>query len=114
MHEASLAYSILETVRNQCTAKGYTKILEIRLRIGQGSGVQADSLHFAFDIVKKDTIADQACLIIEQIPLGGHCKDCGRNFTIPDRYILQCPHCGCSRLTVTDGFEMDIIDMEVE
>ena len=114
MHEASLAYSILLTVCNQCTGSGFAKILEIRLRIGQGSGVQSDSLRFAFDIAKKDTVAEQASLVIEQIPLGGHCKDCGQTFTITERYILECPYCKRSELAITDGFEMDILDMEVE
>ena len=114
MHEASLAFSILQTVCKQATANGFSKILEIRLRIGLGSGVQADSLAFAFDIAKRATTADQAALLIDQIPLGGHCKDCGQIFTITERYILECPHCKSSALAITEGFEMDIIDMEVE
>jgi len=114
MHEASLAYGILETVHRQSSEKGFEKILEIRLRIGRGAGVQADSLRFAFDIAKEGTRAAAAKLVIEQVPLGGHCKDCGERFTVDARFLLECPACGSSALTVTEGFEMNIVDMEVE
>jgi len=114
MHEASLAYGILDTVCRQSAEKGFEKILEIRLRIGQGAGVQADSLRFAFDIAKEGTRAAAAELVIEQVPLGGYCKDCGKRFTVGERYLLECPACCSPALAVTEGFEMDIVDMEVE
>ena len=114
MHEASLAYSILETVTRQCQENNFSRILEVRLRIGQGSGVQADSLKFAFDICKEKTPAHDAELIIETVPLGGKCDACGQHFEAEFSFIFNCPHCQSSNFSITQGFETEILDMEVE
>jgi hydrogenase nickel incorporation protein HypA/HybF len=114
MHEASLAYSILETVTRQCQASNFSRILEVRLRIGQGSGVQPDSLKFAFDICKKNTLAHDAEMTIEIVPLGGECRACGQHFEVENSIIFSCPYCRSSNFSITQGFETQILDMEVE
>jgi len=114
MHETSLVQSILETVCRQCQEADYSKILEIRLRIGQASGIQTEALVFAFDIIKENTLAKEAFLVIEQVPLKGNCKKCGKGFEISDRYVFNCPNCRSTSFTITSGFEMQIVDMEVE
>lgn len=114
MHEASLAQSLLETVCRQCQEADYSKILEIRLRIGQASGVQTEALAFAFDICKKNTLAKEARLVIEQVPLKGICKKCRKSFEINDKYVFNCPNCRSTSFTISSGFEMQIVDMEVE
>ncbi len=114
MHEASLAYSILETVTGQCQASNFSRILEVRLRIGQASGVQPDSLKFAFDICKQNTLAHEAELLFETVPLGGKCNACGLDFEAEGGVIFSCPHCRSSNFSITRGFETEILDMEVE
>jgi hydrogenase nickel incorporation protein HypA/HybF len=114
MHEASLAQSILETVCRQCQEADYSRILEIRLRIGQASGVQTEALAFAFDVCKGNTLAREASLVIEQVPFNGSCKKCGKIFEISDKYVFNCPNCRSTSFTISSGFEMQIVDMEVE
>jgi len=114
MHEASLALSILETVCRQCATEGHETILSIHLRIGNASGVMTDSLCFAFDAAKINTIARDASLEIEKIPLGGTCQACRQEFSTAMSYILECPHCQQQEFKITRGFEMEIVDMEVE
>lgn len=114
MHEAALAYSILETVTGQCLEKNFSRILEVRLRIGMGSGVQSDSLKFAFDICKKNTPAHDAEMIIDTVPMGGECNACGRHFETENHLVFNCPFCRSGSFTITQGFETEIVDMEVE
>lgn len=114
MHEASLAFSILETIESQCRQNGYRKILEVRLKIGKASGVLADSLAFAFDVAKKGGMADEAVLIIDSIPLGGTCKTCGSTIETAEMFIFECPQCGHSSIEISQGYEMQIVDMEVD
>ena len=114
MHEASLAYSILETVIRQCQASNFARILEVRLRIGQASGVQPDSLKFAFDICKKNPLAHDAEITFESVTLGGECKACGQDFAVENKAVFTCPHCGSGNFSITRGFETEILDMEVE
>lgn len=114
MHEASIAMSILDTVTKQCLAEGYESIEAVRVQIGKAAGIQPDALGFAFDIAKQGTIAAAAVLLIDHILVGGICHDCGREFEIGDnRFVYRCPACGSSSLKVDRGYEMQIIDMEV-
>ena len=113
MHEASIALSVLKTVTDECERLGFSDIESIRLRIGAGAGILPDALAFAFDIAKKDTIARKAQLQIESIPVGGLCNDCGATFESTERFILDCPHCHGTNFNINKGYEMDIVDMEV-
>jgi hydrogenase nickel incorporation protein HypA/HybF len=113
MHEASIAIGVLETVSEQCRREGYTSIETVRLRLGKAAGILPDALLFAFDIAKNNTIASNAELIIDFVLLGGHCLACNSRFESEERYIFACPVCDSSSIKITQGDEMQIVDMEV-
>jgi hydrogenase nickel incorporation protein HypA/HybF len=113
MHEASIAISLIETVSDLCQQEGYNSIESVRLKVGRAAGILPDALLFAFDVAKSDTIAKKAELIIEYVPLGGVCCDCGSQFDSEERYIFACPACKSSAIKITRGDELQIIDMEV-
>lgn len=113
MHEASIAASLIETVSEQCRRSGYQRIESVNVKIGRASGIMPDALMFAFDIVKDDSLAKGAVLHIEEIPVGGRCRDCNSDFTVEEEYVLSCPRCGGLSFEVTTGRELDIVDMEV-
>lgn len=113
MHEASIALSMLNIITARCKEEGYSRINSVKVRIGRASGVLPESLSFAFDAAKTDTIAKDAELIIETIPLGGLCRDCGKSFEVDDTIVLNCPECSSPSFRIERGFEMDIIEIEV-
>ena len=113
MHELSLAQSILDIVSGQCVRSGYQKIDFVNLRIGRASGIMPDALLFAFDAIKSDSIARDAVLHIEEVPVSGRCDGCKSSFVVEEEYVLSCPVCGGSDFTMTGGREMDVVDMEV-
>lgn len=114
MHEASIALNIIEIAQKECEKAGYSRITSIEVDIGSASGVLPDALLMAFDIVKLDTPASGAGLIINEIPLGGTCKGCGKPFTTDDKFILKCPHCGSRDFTLETGRELNINEIEVD
>ncbi len=114
MHEVSIAESLLDVAVDNCRQSGYAKITGIQVLIGKASGVMPEALLFAFDSMKEDTIARDAALMIVEVPLRGHCNDCGKDFEVEDRYVLACPHCGGLQYTVSSGRELTIAEMEVE
>ena len=113
MHEASIALSVLNTVTEECCQRGFSTIESIRLRIGKGSGILPDALSFAFDIAKRDSIAKEAQLHIDLISLGGTCHECGETFEVEERFLLACPQCQGTDFVINQGYEMNIVDMEV-
>jgi hydrogenase nickel incorporation protein HypA/HybF len=113
MHEVSIAINLIEIVSGQCVKHGCSTIESVNIKIGRASGIMPDALLFAFDAVKESSIAKNAVLNIEEVPVSGHCGDCDNNFTVEEDYVVCCPACGGSSFRITAGREMDIIDMEV-
>ncbi len=114
MHEASIALSILDIVQSKCQEEGCSSVDSIRVRIGKAAGILPDSLVFAFDSAKDNTVAKNATLTIETVPVGGTCHDCKKEFTVDDvQYVFSCPRCGSKSFEITSGREMEIVDMEI-
>ena len=114
MHEASIALSIIDIVQAKCMEEGCSTVDSIRLRIGRAAGILPEALVFAFDASKDTTVAKNAKLVIETVPVGGTCRDCRKEFEAPEnaRYVLSCPYCGSTSYEITRGREMEILDME--
>jgi hydrogenase nickel incorporation protein HypA/HybF len=113
MHELSIAQSLLDVALENCKNQGFSKVGSIKVQIGKASGVMPDALIFGFNALKEDTIAAEAILEIEEIPVAGHCNDCGKDFATDEKYVLSCPHCGGVSYTLTSGRELMITEMEV-
>jgi hydrogenase nickel incorporation protein HypA/HybF len=114
MHELSIAQNIIEIAIKECTKAGCNKINSISMRIGKASGVMIDALLFAFDIVKKDSIAEGAVLHYEEIPVKGRCRECGIESSVDDSIFFCCPRCGSYQFELLSGRELDIIEIDVE
>lgn len=114
MHETSIAHSILEIADEQCKGQNFTTVDSITVRLGTATGVMPESLTFAFDALKEPTVARNAKLNIEIVPVGGRCKSCNKEFDVPDaQYIFACPLCGSTDFEISRGREMDIEEMEM-
>ena len=72
MHELSIVASLFEIMEEKAQEKGSKKIISVKLQVGRLSGVVPELLFTAFDIFKKDTIANEAELEIEEIPVSQH------------------------------------------
>ena len=114
MHELSIAMSILDIVKSACEENRCTRVEAVRVKVGKASGVMADALLFSFDVAKVGTVAEGASLEIEEVPVGGRCRDCEADFTVPEKYVFQCPLCGGAAFTMHSGQELEVVDLEVE
>jgi hydrogenase nickel incorporation protein HypA/HybF len=113
MHEASIALSLLDLITTQCKKEGYHSVGSVRLRIGRASGILPEALLFAFDAIKAETTARDAVLVIDTISLGGICSECSSPFEVDEAYVLECPKCGSGSFRINKGYELDIVEMEV-
>jgi hydrogenase nickel incorporation protein HypA/HybF len=114
VHELSIALSVLDIVRTAAAGAGLARIDAVRLRVGKATGVLPDALRFAFDCSKAGTPASGATLAIEEVPIGGRCEVCARDFTSPEPYVLACPLCGGGAFRITTGDELAVLDLEGE
>jgi hydrogenase nickel incorporation protein HypA/HybF len=114
MHEASIALGILDIAEEQCLLAGCSNVHSISVNVGRASGVLPDALLTVFDLIKPQSAAENAKLLINEIPLGGHCADCGLDFSTDEPFILECPNCKGSNFKLDSGRELDVVEIEAD
>lgn len=113
MHEMSITLSLLDIVKEHMERHGVERLLGLRIKVGELAAVETESLRFCFEASIKDTALEGAALEIEEVPLTGRCRECGREFRI-EGYNAECPGCGSRAVEHIAGRELDIVSMEVE
>jgi hydrogenase nickel incorporation protein HypA/HybF len=105
MHELSIAATILEDVLGVVEAHGISKVVRVRLAIGELTCVQPEQLKFCYESVTRETALADSELDIETVPARVRCARCA--YEGPPKYwmdsladvpvpTLQCPICGKS------------------
>ncbi len=62
MHEVSLCESILRIIEKQAEKERFSRVVKVRVALGEQSCASEESLSFSFPFVVKNTIADGAVL----------------------------------------------------
>lgn len=112
MHEMSLCESVLQVIENEAQSQGFTRVKRVCLEIGTLSSVEIDAMKFCFDVVIKNSIAQDAELEIDTPPGTLWCMQCAEAFEANERF-QACPKCGGHQCQVTGGEEMRIKELEV-
>lgn len=113
MHELALARSLIDLVEREASAQGFTKALEIRMKLGEYSGVVPGYILDLFPHAAKGTAAEGAELIFETVPGRFLCADCGYEGPV-ERREAKCPRCGGTALRMTEGREFFVDSLKVE
>ena len=112
MHEISLLENVLEILEENAKSQGFNQVKKVCLEIGKLSCVEQDALRFGFDVVMKNTLAENAELEIIQTEGVGVCQQCGKTVRLETLHD-PCGKCGCPGVVVTQGNEMKIKDLIV-
>ncbi len=113
MHELSIVEGILEAVIPEVEKYDVNRILSIKLKIGELSGVVPECINYYFDIASRDTIAEGARIVIEKVPVIIKCPDCGYDGNIkPGNF--RCPQCGETHFRIISGKEYFVDSVEAE
>jgi hydrogenase nickel incorporation protein HypA/HybF len=114
MHELSIAESIAEAVQSRAVQVKASRVKSVRLRIGEASGVVADSLSFCFEMIASlEPLLAGAQLQVDLVPHRARCRRCARDFHIED-FIAQCPDCASWETEVLAGTELQLVEIEIE
>ena len=114
MHEGGIVARMLELAEETARSQGARTIHKIGLRIGALSAVVPEALFFAFEALRVGTMAENAELEVEWIPVVAYCEDCDLEFETDDRFgIYLCPHCGEPTAEMRRGDELEISFLEV-
>jgi hydrogenase nickel incorporation protein HypA/HybF len=113
MHELPITESILEIALRHAQNAHAKRITDIYLVIGQLSSIVDESVSFYWDIVSKDTIAEEAELHFRRIQTELICLDCNQRYH-PGNEDLTCPSCKSSRVKIVAGEEFSLEAIEVD
>ena len=113
MHELALTEGIINIINSQQEQEGFSRVLEIRLRVGEYSGIVPDCIREFFPIAAKGTAAEQAELIVEPVRAAFRCPDCGYEGPI-ERKSACCPVCRGTNVRLTAGREFFVESLKVE
>jgi hydrogenase nickel incorporation protein HypA/HybF len=114
MHELAIAQSIVEAVESKAIECKATRVKGVRLRIGEASGIVADSLTFSFEMIASEIpVLAGTQLLVDTVPHMARCHHCDKEFAVAN-YIAQCPTCQEWSREIVSGTELQILEMEIE
>lgn len=113
MHELAITQSILDIAQNVAREHHVRKVREVRVKLGEYSGVVPQCVQYYFDVLSKNTVAEGALLKMERLPILMRCKKCQWEGQI-DKLHIQCPHCGALDLKLLQGREFYVESLEVD
>jgi hydrogenase nickel incorporation protein HypA/HybF len=111
MHEAGIAWQVIDACTAHLRTHGASHAACVGLRIGALANVDPEALRFCFDSLKKDTPLDSATLLIEWRSRFG-CA-CEHTPVVLDALPGVCPSCGAAE-SFADACALDIRYLEFD
>lgn len=113
MHERSLVRQLLRQVEKLMIEHNAERVREVRLSIGEFSGVEPELLETAFhELVGAGPLGD-AVLELERVPLEAQCDACDCQFAV-ERFAFLCPQCHSTEVTVLRGEQLMLESLVLE
>ncbi len=105
MHELAVCQSLLREIERVAAAHGATEVTGVLVAVGPLSGVEAPLLKRAFTVARAGTIAQNAELDVEEMPVRVWCESCGVETAVAANALL-CGECGGWRVKLKSGDEL--------
>ena len=113
MHELAVTESMMGIVLKHAQRSNAKKVTKINMVLGEISTVMEDPVRFYFEMISKDTIAEEAELFFRRTPLMCRCGDCEEEFRVKE-FDFTCPECGSAAVEVISGREFKVESIEVD
>jgi hydrogenase nickel incorporation protein HypA/HybF len=113
MHELAVCQALIEQVERIARDNAAQRVVAVVVAIGPLAGVEPRLLEHAYPLAAAGTMAEQAILKFETVPLRVRCRTCGvESEAAPNR--LLCGACQDWKVTVISGEEMLLQRVEIE
>ncbi len=113
MHEFSIALNIVDIATRTARNEGAAKINEVEIEVGILSGVVIEALEFALESATKNTLLENAKIIITRIKARAKCSKCHAEFE-PKELIAECPVCSSFDFKIINGRELRVKSINVD
>ena len=114
MHEVSIVEALIEQVESEVARSGHGgRVTRLELEIGRLSGVNVDSIRFAYELLGPGSVVDGAEMQIDEPKAVCACASCGKRTEI-DELVFECPACGSQQMAVEGGGQMLLRTIDLE
>ena len=113
MHELAVTKGLLKICLEEGEKHKIKKIRKINIKVGELTDLLPACIEYYFNIVSKDTIAENTKINVEKIPVVIKCNECGYSGVLgKNNYV--CPKCKGIVYEITKGKEFYLDTMEVD
>lgn len=113
MHELAICQALIAQVTELAEQRSAASVSDIFVSVGPLSGVESVLLENAFSIAVAGTVADDAKLHIDNLPVRVHCKECDAESQVSANRLL-CAQCGTWKTRLISGDELLLTRVELE
>ena len=114
MHELGLMTSVMDAAVEAARDAGATRLLGVKVSIGEATAAVEDALVFAFEaLAEADPFTQGATLDLTMIRPRSVCLECGHEFEHA-LYNRFCPVCDSFATELLAGRELQIDSIEVD
>jgi len=120
MHELSMAQGIINSVIDTAKENNATEVNEVVIEIGKLVLINPEQLSFMLDVLKENTIVENAKFVINEIPVEIECPECNFKGIADtdelDHYapIVECPKCENKRISILNGKDCIVKNIIIE
>jgi hydrogenase nickel incorporation protein HypA/HybF len=113
VHELGITQEVLSAVLEAAGREGATRVNRVTVTVGELTEVVPDAMLFAWEALRRGTIAEEATLDIRVTPAKSRCTACDAVFS-HDRFDRTCTACGDVMTSPVEGTELVIGEVDVD
>ena len=113
MHEIKIAEDLSLIVLGTARKENLLKVTKVNISFGQLIQIVPEIFEFAFRETVRDSVAQDAEVDIEIVPVKMKCKNCGIDFQVKAN-LFECIGCSSTDLEIIQGKELFIKSIEGE
>jgi hydrogenase nickel incorporation protein HypA/HybF len=113
MHELAICQGLMNQLDRIAADNHASHVEKIYLHIGPLSGVEPELLQSAFTLACVNTVAEQAQLIIQSLPVKVYCNRCDSESEVSTNRLV-CAQCGNWQTILLSGDELLLQRVELQ
>jgi hydrogenase nickel incorporation protein HypA/HybF len=113
MHELAIVEALIEQAQRELDRAGEQgRAVRLELGIGRLSGVNSESVRFAFELLAPGTCVEGAEVVIREPKAVCRCRACNARVEI-DSLVAECPQCSSDDIVIEGGRELMLQSIDV-
>lgn len=113
MHEIRIAEDLSAIVLETAKQENLSKVTRVNISFGKLVQIVPAIFEFVFREIVKESVAQDAELSMEIVPVKMKCTVCGTDFHVKEN-LFACANCGSTDLEIIHGKELFIKSIEGE